>query len=132
VLTEAVIYKVCSRCREEKALDEFGIDRSTSDSRHSQCRKCKNARRRLRRTAEVNRKDLLWQRYRLTIDDYNKMFEKQEGRCAICKRQRPYLLLVDHCHKTHRVRGLLCKICNTFLAYIHDDPSYVVEYFEFD
>jgi len=61
--------------------------------------------------------------YGLTREDYNKMFEDQKGRCAICQKEWHKTLLVDHDHKTRRVRGLLCRKCNTGLGQFCDDPN---------
>lgn len=36
----------------------------------------------------------------------------QAGACAMCSARRGRLL-VDHCHRTGKVRGLLCTSCNT-------------------
>lgn len=36
----------------------------------------------------------------------------QDGACAMCSASRGRLL-VDHCHRTGQVRGLLCSSCNT-------------------
>ena len=58
--------------------------------------------------------------YGITLDDYNKMFNAQEGKCAICKKHQNELkktLCVDHDHKTGKVRGLLCGRCNAGLGY---------------
>jgi hypothetical protein len=45
--------------------------------------------------------------------EYDRLFEMQSGKCAICrKRQTDRRLAVDHDHKTGGVRGLLCKRCN--------------------
>lgn len=60
--------------------------------------------------------------YGITIHDYNLMLGLQEGLCAICDKQnsieRP--LNVDHCHKTNKVRGLLCGSCNRGLGLFKD------------
>lgn len=48
-----------------------------------------------------------------------KISDKQEGRCAICKKLESHFakrLAVDHNHKTGLVRGLLCYRCNKFLV----------------
>ena len=34
-------------------------------------------------------------------------------------------MVVDHCHKTKIVRGLLCNRCNTLLGLIDDNPSFM-------
>lgn len=58
-------------------------------------------------------------RYGITLDDYNDMFDKQKGKCDICKTHQMKLnrkLCVDHCHTTGKVRGLLCNRCNSMLG----------------
>lgn len=62
--------------------------------------------------------------YGITLDDWNSLFEKQEGRCAICKRPQDYFeksLAVDHNHKTGKVRGLLCENCNRAIGLLYDN-----------
>ena len=64
----------------------------------------------------------------ITIDEYDRMLEKQEYKCAICGgigdvRNRYRMLSVDHDHKTGKVRGLLCFKCNFLLGNARDDVS---------
>jgi hypothetical protein len=57
---------------------------------------------------------------------YDFMFDYQQGECGICKRHRSEFkiaLAADHCHKTGRVRGLLCANCNTALGLLRDDKA---------
>lgn len=42
------------------------------------------------------------------------MKRRQDGLCAICR--EPRTLVIDHCHASGRVRGLLCQSCNVRLA----------------
>lgn len=58
-------------------------------------------------------------KYDMTTEDYNRMFDEQDGLCAICK--QPFVLVVDHCHTFNDVRGLLCSMCNTGLGMFGDD-----------
>jgi len=58
--------------------------------------------------------------YGMTIDDYNRMFKKQKGCCAICHRKRRPLV-VDHDHRKKFVRRLLCNPCNLGLGNFEDD-----------
>lgn len=56
----------------------------------------------------------------LTPERYESMLAEQGGRCAVCERERP--LDIDHCHKSGRVRALLCGPCNRALGFLDDDP----------
>ncbi len=57
-------------------------------------------------------------------EEYDELFEIQDGVCAICKKpDRSRRLSVDHCHETDKVRGLLCRECNAGLGYFQDDSE---------
>ena len=62
--------------------------------------------------------------YGLSLEDYDKMVEKQHGECAICKEPEEKLL-VDHNHRTKKVRGLLCAPCNRNLPAVEKHPDFV-------
>jgi hypothetical protein len=62
--------------------------------------------------------------YGLSPEQYAAMVAAQGGACAICdKVPTNGVLAVDHCHTTTRVRGLLCRPCNSFLGRIKDNPA---------
>jgi hypothetical protein len=80
--------------------------------------------RQLDKDPEHHRWRAIKQRYGLTKEQYNEMFMKQDGKCAICKKHQTELtksLCVDHDHKTGAVRGLLCYSCNTILGQADDN-----------
>ena len=58
-------------------------------------------------------------KFGLSMTDFEAMLAAQNHLCAICHKNGK-LLVVDHCHTTGRVRGLLCSPCNSFLGRIHD------------
>ena len=67
---------------------------------------------------EARRDRTLVRRYGITVEEYDALFDAQQGKCALCGgdsngRGR---LAVDHDHATGRVRGLLCFTCNTALG----------------
>ena len=104
----------CSVCGKDKNLSEFDNINGSGIGRRRVCIECK--------------KERYWtsqlKQYDITPDDYNKMFEFQEGRCAICKRHQSEFskrLHVDHDHDTKVVRSLLCTNCNTMLGLAKDD-----------
>lgn len=54
--------------------------------------------------------------YNLSVEEYAWMFYNQKGLCLICQREfNSSNVCVDHDHKTGKVRGLLCKICNRYI-----------------
>lgn len=60
----------------------------------------------------------------ITVEQYNEMFEKQAGKCAICGNTEDVSkkrLAIDHCHKEGHVRGLLCQLCNTGMGKFKDN-----------
>ena len=55
-----------------------------------------------------------------TVEQYDVLFKKQGGACAICGRATKTHLYVDHDHTTGEVRGLLCSSCNLGLGNFKD------------
>ena len=71
--------------------------------------------------SEESRNERLQRQYSITEETYAAIFQKQNGKCAICKcRQHYQRLSVDHDHKTGMVRGLLCTNCNRGLGRFFD------------
>jgi hypothetical protein len=63
-------------------------------------------------------------KYGITLEDWDKMYTDQTGKCAICDVSFDGLkVCVDHDHKTGAVRGLLCVECNHGLGKFKDDSS---------
>lgn len=65
----------------------------------------------------------LKKKYNLTLDQWNSMFLEQQGKCKVCETHQDNLekeLAVDHCHKTGKIRGLLCVRCNRAIGLLED------------
>jgi hypothetical protein len=63
-------------------------------------------------------------RYGITIEEYAQLLNAQGNRCAICRQPADKMerKCIDHCHRTGKVRGILCQSCNVALAHLRDDP----------
>lgn len=94
----------CRTCRSWLPKTDFTLDRSRRSLRQSACRDCMT----LVSAAS---------RYGIARPVLERMHEEQRGECAICKRSSRRLVL-DHCHASGRVRGLLCDRCNVGLGHI--------------
>ena len=70
--------------------------------------------------------------YKITIQEYLDMAEAQNFLCQICKKENFAMreshsgcLVVDHEHKTNKVRGLLCHNCNRAIGLLQDNTDYL-------
>jgi hypothetical protein len=115
----------CKLCSTDKEESEFYTSEKTA-----RCKECDKARKRKERIERPHtipdRKAWLKKNYGITIEDYNRMFEEQNGTCAICKQEgiiKKGTLCVDHCHTTGVVRGLLCHSCNVGLGHFLDNKE---------
>jgi len=65
---------------------------------------------------------MLLRNYGISGRQYDEMFARQRGECALCGSppKANKRLHVDHCHSTGRVRGLLCIPCNLALGKLGD------------
>jgi len=90
----------------------------------------RRARNKIWRTAnQLRLKHYNWVRslkdWGLTPEDYDRILKEQNGGCAICHNlcKSGRRLSVDHCHRTGRLRGLLCGNCNRGLGYFNDSEE---------
>ena len=73
----------------------------------------------------LKHRQLLFQ-YDITLQEYNRMFERQNGCCAICGLHQTNFkrsLHIDHNHKTGEIRELLCPNCNTVIGKVREDVN---------
>ncbi len=148
---KTVAEKKCSgACGLVKKAEEFFNDRAMPDGRSTLCKVCKKAQTyawRAANTARYNKSQRDYQktvcpqkrygaeikrRYGCTLEMYNEMLVRQEGACALCKTlhnpaEKKGRLYVDHCHKTGKIRALLCGACNSMLGYAKDDTRILLE-----
>jgi recombination endonuclease VII len=90
------------------------------------------------RTKTTQRRSKLKQtcaKFGMTLADFDRMLEGQNGVCALCKKKPKQRLCIDHCHATGKVRRLLCYNCNCMLGNARDNPDvlyaggdYIIEF----
>lgn len=75
------------------------------------------------------KKNWLENKYGLTEEQYQSIWNKQNGLCAICEKLEEITnrLHVDHCHATNTIRGLLCGKCNRGLGMFNDNKSLLIK-----
>lgn len=118
--------KRCAKCKVSKPFTDFYRNRhlkASKDGYAAYCKPCKNGLKKKHDANYVDRRDTkvknLKSRYGMTPEQREAMLAAQGGGCAICGKTGK--LVVDHCHTTKKVRGLLCHNCNVMLGNAHEN-----------
>jgi hypothetical protein len=122
--------KTCSHCQAEKPLTDFYKSNDNRDGRCYVCKPCAHARNRKwikdnpDKASAYYKSRRLRRQYGLTVEEYDAMLVAQAGKCAICDGPGGARgLVVDHCHATGKVRGLLCGPCNKGIGLLKESPT---------
>lgn len=127
-------HKKCSICNELKDRSEFHKSGDRKDGLSGYCKPCK---------LELNKKwrdrnpdkwqDTLdariWytrkKKYGISKEDFFEMLDNQKNKCGICYKAIDESAAVDHCHTSNKVRGLLCRNCNSGIGLFEDNVDYL-------
>lgn len=110
----------CVKCLYQKPITDFRFESKRKNKRHKICKACRNVHRTVTRNA--NR------------DEYEQMFKMQNECCAICgitAEESGKKLVIDHNHETLKIRGLLCRRCNSGLGFFRDNQLYLAMAIEY-
>lgn len=143
--------KLCGVCKVEKSKSEFGLDKRKPDGLKYSCKECHNRKnneyrranpenhrrvnlayarshhgRSLQRANNLRRKFWPGLTNEQATAEYDRLLAEQKNCCAICGKHQSLMSKafdVDHCHKTGKVRGLLCHKCNYAFIKGHSEES---------
>lgn len=125
-----VVLRACRKCRNKKQYDRLAS--KPWPRRCSRC--CRTLTKEQfgnvtqKRCRDCNRDERWARKFGISRGDYFTLLASQGGRCAICRTgksgsSQAYTLSVDHCHRTGKVRGLLCFRCNMGIGYLKDNQE---------
>lgn len=133
------ILKWCDSCNKTYGLRDFSLDKEGWGGRGTICKLCRQKKK--REEDEIATKEKIRsyvKRDNISTDDLLQMYHDQEGKCVICSDMyaiemvsKPNGLFVDHCHKSGRVRGLLCLKCNSGLGMFNDSELFLKRAIEY-
>lgn len=116
-------FKKCYVCRETKLHEEFSMNKTRADGLQTYCKQCGK---------ERQSKWYYKRAHGITLEERDEMLVKQGGKCAICGNDTQFKLkkghgsnigdeaVIDHCHESLKIRGVLCGFCNTGLGAFKD------------
>ena len=147
-MDDSIPRKRCIECKEEKLFSEFyPIIKSAPQKFRARCKNCMSSgtnsryatmtpaqkQHNLHLKKQRARNNPRYQQranvrlYEITLEQYNALFQSQNGLCAICGKPETVVvkgtgtvqrLAIDHCHTTGKVRELLCSKCNRVIGYM--------------
>ena len=140
-----IMNKICNKCEKEKSEEEYDWRKTPAGKtiRNSICSQCISEYQKERyKDPEVRIKQALstlkygqsdvgrkkeknaryLREYGITLEDKERMIQENGSICPICKTSDPgRFWTVDHCHRTGKIRGILCDKCNKMLGLANDD-----------
>lgn len=111
--------KPCNYCKQVKPLTDFYKERGSCTGVSPCCKRC--------------RRIVKHKKFGLTLEIFDQLHKKQEGRCAICgaHEKEKKFLVVDHCHETQKIRGLLCQQCNSAIGILKHSEDILLKAIEY-
>jgi len=117
-------HKKCYVCGAAKHKSLFSNNASRVDGLQTYCKDC----------GKVNQSKWYYKRaHGITLEERDAILNKQDNRCAICNNETQFKLkagkgsnigieaVIDHCHSSLKIRGVLCGSCNTGLGAFRDN-----------
>lgn len=132
--------RICSKCSKRKKLSKFHKSKRHALGRKLECAECTN--KYLRNHYNKNNKNCIItkakrtryhyrRRYGIRYEDYLLFCTVLNNQCEICgakkvpageqKRGSKDHLVLDHCHNTGEIRGILCQECNQGIGLLKDN-----------
>jgi hypothetical protein len=108
--------KKCTKCGIQKPLSEFYNQKLGKNGKRANCKKCANL------FNNTNWEKYHYKQYGISVAQKQQMIQNQNNKCALCKKElkTKYNTCVDHCHTTGKIRGILCRACNSALGQFND------------
>lgn len=134
--------RICKHCgkeaRSENDLVLFKTDNTMKYKKANICKDCSRVFEKIKWTYrnEENRLNTYYKKkYNITYDTVQELKDEQDNVCKICLKpegvSRLDKFVVDHCHTTNKVRGILCGKCNTALGHLEDDVARLARAIEY-
>jgi hypothetical protein len=137
------IMKKCAKCLITKPASEFYKDKQLLDGLRTYCKLCWNAKsvqwgkdnksyknelmkiwrkKNPYKVLKAKRKAVYKAQYGMTLEEVEIFKQVRDNKCDICKESYKKMV-IDHCHITGKVRGLLCDKCNRGIGLLKDSSE---------
>lgn len=131
--------KICTKCKKNQAR-EYSCYCPKCQALNQKMYRERHRERINANTRELYKNDkkrfylnIIKYKYNLNREDYLNLEKKQNGLCCICQ-EKPKTFVIDHCHKTGKVRSLICRRCNSLIGFAKDSVELLkraIDYLEY-
>ncbi len=130
--------KACTVCKQTKPLGEYYKHAGSKDGKSWRCKECDkiatmdSRKRRYEKSRQQQRVAKRKCSYGLSDEQFNELLLSQKGLCQSCgvtltdaftANHARNKLVIDHCHVTLKVRGLICTMCNKGIGLLGDNAD---------
>ena len=127
--------KCGKKAYDEEDLELFVKSKVCNYGRRNKCKECgaKATRKSLgylepkksapKGTYTTGKGQAIYRRYGLSEKQHKELLDDKNNQCQICGVNED--LVVDHCHETKKVRGVLCKKCNIGIGNLNDSEQLI-------
>lgn len=121
--------KKCPKCGQTKDETKWAFRDKEHKLFSAYCKECDRVRKTLaarerfkdpEQRKKENHRQRLWSKG-ITQEQYNNMMQEANNSCQICSSSQN--LVIDHCHSSKKVRGILCWSCNVALGHFKDSEE---------
>ena len=138
-------WKICNVCGLRKHRSEYRTRKRGNETlSEAVCKECEHEKQReyrnrpgvkertrlasKKRRAEMGKEgkanEHLQKAYGISLSDKKEMLAKNKNKCPICSTSTPEMFwTVDHCHRTGKIRDVICDRCNKMLGLSRDNPE---------
>lgn len=124
---EALFIK-CYECGTYKVYSEFSSNKSRKNGKQTYCKQC----------GKIHQAEWYYRRkHKITLTERDTMLASQGHKCKICASDIAFVdghgrhgnvgdtAVVDHCHDSNRIRGVLCGYCNVGIGSFRDNTDFL-------
>lgn len=133
----AIVSQSCLQCEIVKPASDFHAKSLKSGTIQGSCKPCALQRVKKWQKDNPERYEENWKRsthgrdrlrrkaveYNISVEDLQRLYDNADGKCEICGNGPKRWLVIDHCHNSTKVRGIICEQCNQALGLFKDNPE---------
>ena len=115
---------ICPKCAREDSLKHYHTNKKPLTLEQKENKKISNLKwKHITRDSGLTNQQVskLKCLYGITEIEIVDLKNKQENKCAICTEELTNEFMIDHCHNSLKVRGLLCRSCNLAIGLFKDN-----------